>query len=466
MKGYERIAVQITNLLRIHPRGMTITGISQALRLNRNSVAKYLEILVTSGRVEKQRVGRAKLFFLSQRVPFSALLNLASEMILILDEDSRIWYVNGNLLSFEGRAREELIGKGLDELHSGIFSDPEVKARLGTPLREEFRKEVGLPMGGETRHFSISLVPTTLDDGSLGVTIIAGEITDRKRAEEALSRSERRYRSLFEHMMDAYIYCRVVFHQGRASDLIYLDVNPAFGNITGLRDVIGRRVSDVLPGIRESNPDLFEIYGRVATTGRPERFETYMPVLRARYSVSVYSPEKEHIVIVFEDITERRRTDESLKEHLFLFQELLDRVPVPVFYKDITGRYLGCNLAFELYTRKTRGEILGRKAAQVMPAGLAEMFEAMDSLALETGRIQTCESTFPHTDGTNRDFIIFKTPYLNRDGSPGGIVGTIIDTSSRNQAMESLRNRIRELEARVRAAGPAPGEGTDEGTAR
>jgi len=65
MKGYERIAVQVTNLLRAHPRGMTITDISRSLHLNRNSVAKYLEILVTSGQVEKQRIGRASSIYIT-----------------------------------------------------------------------------------------------------------------------------------------------------------------------------------------------------------------------------------------------------------------------------------------------------------------------------------------------------------------------------------------------------------------
>jgi PAS domain S-box-containing protein len=340
MKGYERIAVQITNLLRSHPRGMTITGISQALSLNRNSVAKYLEILVTSGQVEKQRIGRAKLFFLSQRVPLSAMLNLSSDMILILDDESRIWYVNDNLLAFEGEAREELLGRDPAEVLPGIFQDAEISARIGAPLRDEFRKELCVPIGGETRHFTISLVPTTLEDGSRGITVIIGDITERKRAEEAL------------------------------------------------------------------------------------------------------------------------------KEHLRLFQELLDRVPVPVFYKDTEGRYLGCNHAFELYTRKTREEILHRKASQVVPPGLAEKFEAMDALALETGQIQSFETIYPVPDGPNRDIIVYKAPYPERDGSPAGIVGTIIDTTSHRLAGESLRKRIQELEAGIHAPAPCPSEGMDEGTGR
>ncbi|HXW98907.1 MAG TPA: PAS domain-containing protein, partial [Methanomicrobiales archaeon] len=171
MKSYETVATRITSLLRSHPRGMTITDISRYLRLNRNSVAKYLEILVTSGQVEKQRIGRAKLFFLSPRVPISAMLNLSSDLILILDDQSRIWYVNENLLTFEGKKREDLIGKRLDEAGIGVLGDPEVLARIEAPLVEqEYQKEVVHTRETGTDYFTVSLISTIFEDGSRGIT--------------------------------------------------------------------------------------------------------------------------------------------------------------------------------------------------------------------------------------------------------------------------------------------------------
>jgi PAS domain S-box-containing protein len=324
MKGYERIAVQITNLLRSHPRGLTITGISQALGLNRNSVAKYLEILVTSGHVEKQRVGRAKVFFLSQRVPISAMLNLSSDMILILDGQSGIWYVNDTLLAFEGRNRAEFIGTHVDEIELGFFSDPEISGWLqGAPGEQEFRKEVEVPRRSGTFFFSISLVPTIFEDGSRGTTVI------------------------------------------------------------------------------------------------------------------------------IEDITLRRKAEVHQRELLAFLQELIDRVPTPVLYKDLEGRYLGCNRAFEEYTRKRREEILDRKAADILPERLASTFEALDAIALETGLTQSAESSIRYGDGTHRDFIVIKAPFRKPDGSPGGIVGTIFDITERMKKEEVLREKARALEARI-----------------
>ncbi|MRR08450.1 MAG: PAS domain S-box protein, partial [Deltaproteobacteria bacterium] len=139
------------------------------------------------------------------------------------------------------------------------------------------------------------------------------DITERKKVEEKLKESEERYRSLFENMLEGYAYCRMVFDDGVPADFIYLDVNKAFEVLTGLRNVVGKKVSEVVPGIRETDSELFRIYGRVASTGMPERFERYVEALGMWFSVSVYSPRKEHFVAVFDVITERKQAEEALR---------------------------------------------------------------------------------------------------------------------------------------------------------
>ena len=74
----------------------------------------------------------------------------------------------------------------------------------------------------------------------------------------------------------------VIFENGKPQDFIYLSVNHAFETLTGLTNVVGKSVTEVIPGIRETDQELFEIYGRVALTGKPERFETFIEALIAR----------------------------------------------------------------------------------------------------------------------------------------------------------------------------------------
>ena len=128
----------------------------------------------------------------------------------------------------------------------------------------------------------------------------------------AIVTSEQTYRSLFDNMLNGFAYCRMLFEHDVPSDFVYLDVNAAFATLTGLQDVVGKRVSDVIPGIRAADPGLFEIYGRVALGGRPERFETYVAAMKMWFSIAVYSPKPEHFVAIFDVITERKQVEESL----------------------------------------------------------------------------------------------------------------------------------------------------------
>ncbi|MFH1070276.1 MAG: PAS domain S-box protein [Candidatus Glassbacteria bacterium] len=136
----------------------------------------------------------------------------------------------------------------------------------------------------------------------------------RKHLQEKVNESEKRYRALFENMLDGFAYCRMIFDdQGGPLDFVYLSVNSAFERLTGLKNVVGKQVTEVIPRIRESNPELFEIYGRVATTGKPERFEIDFKPLAIWLSIAVYGAGKGYFVAVFDNITERKRAEEALE---------------------------------------------------------------------------------------------------------------------------------------------------------
>jgi PAS domain S-box-containing protein len=154
-----------------------------------------------------------------------------------------------------------------------------------------------------------------LDEMAMDISFameFAEKETERERAEETVRESERRYRSLFENMLEGFAYCQMLFDGGTPQDFLYLDVNNAFSTLTGLKNVVGKKVSEVIPGLRESNPGLFEVYGRVSLTGRPERLETYVESLGIWFSIAVYSPRKEYFIAVFDNITERKAAEAAL----------------------------------------------------------------------------------------------------------------------------------------------------------
>ena len=115
--------------------------------------------------------------------------------------------------------------------------------------------------------------------------------------EELLSSSEELYRSLLDNMLNGFAYCRMLFPEDQPPDFIFLAVNGVFTTLTGLKDVVGKKATEVIPGILELDPGLFEIYGRVALSGNPERVEMYVASLRMWFLAISVQPQKRTLCV-------------------------------------------------------------------------------------------------------------------------------------------------------------------------
>jgi diguanylate cyclase (GGDEF)-like protein len=139
------------------------------------------------------------------------------------------------------------------------------------------------------------------------------DITERRRSEAALKASELRHHSLIETMLEGYAYCRVIMEQDRLVDFVYVEVNKAFYALTGLSEVVGKSIAEVIPDLITTNPEVFEICGRVVRTGMPEKFEIDLPALAVWLDVTVYSPDAGHFTAVFENITQRKESEARIR---------------------------------------------------------------------------------------------------------------------------------------------------------
>ena len=200
---------------------------------------------------------------------------------------------------------------------------------------------------------------------------IVEDISVRKKAEAFRKETEERYSTLFNNMLNGYAYCKMLYDGDYPYDFIYLEVNKAFESLTGLKNVKGKNVNDIIPGIRESDSELFEIYSRVALTGKPEVFENYVDSLKMWFSVSVYSPEKEYFVAIFDVITDRKLAEERIRD----IAKFPSENPDPVLRLDKDGILLYANEAcYKLLTWKLRPgskvpEVLLRAVMKVLGTG-------------------------------------------------------------------------------------------------
>ncbi|MBI5048923.1 MAG: PAS domain S-box protein [Deltaproteobacteria bacterium] len=197
----------------------------------------------------------------------------------------------------------EAIHNGADEIASGNF-----KTRLD------------IKTGDELQQLSNAMNEMAAQLDNFYATL-EQKVEERTRE---VKESEKRYRSLFGNMLNGFAYCRMLFKDNLPQDFIYLDVNKAFEKATGLKNVVGKKATEVIPGIKEVHPELFEIYGRVALTGRPEMFEIDFKPLSIWLTISVYSPERECFVAVFDNITERKKAEEALKESETRFRGIVE----------------------------------------------------------------------------------------------------------------------------------------------
>ncbi|MFA4824518.1 MAG: PAS domain S-box protein [Methanoregula sp.] len=258
-----------------------------------------------------------------ERVRLAAIVENADEAIIGKTLDGIITSWNTGAERIYGYSAQEVIGRNISLLIPPDLPDDTQASldqiRNGTPvIRYETlrrKKDGGL--------INIALTVSPVKDTQkrlIGASTIAYDITERKRAEVALRESEKRYRNLFDNMLEGFAYCRVLYDKEKhPTDFIFLNVNLAFNRIFDTTTVLGKPVTENFPGIREAFPDLLEIYGRVALTGEPESFDLDFKPTEKWLHISVYSPSKEYFVAFFEDITERKAANEALRtfgEHL------------------------------------------------------------------------------------------------------------------------------------------------------
>ncbi len=278
----------------------------------------------------------------------------------------------------------------------------------------------------------VQLLTDLAADMSYGITAIRLHAAQAV-AEAALRESEMRYRSLFDNMLEGFAYCKLILEHGMARDFVYLAVNSAFEALTGLRDVAGKKVTEVIPGIREANPELFEIYGRVALTGKPERFETYIESLGIWFSIAAYSPEKDHFVAVFDNITERRRTEDALRTSERQYRQLVDNAPVGVYKTTLEGNFLYANNALaRIFEYENADEVMR------LPVGMRykrpEDREAFLNALKERGEVPYYEIEVSTKTGK------LKTIVLSAVLEDGFITGMITDITERMRAEAALRD--------------------------
>ena len=275
------------------------------------------------------------------------------------------------------------------------------------------------------------------------------DAVERARAETALRESEARYRTLFQSIDEGFCILQVIFDEaGRPVDYRYLEINDVFERQSGMTGVLGRTMREIVPDIE---PFWFEIYGRVAMTGEPNRFTAQAKAMGRWFDVYAFragEPGQRQVAVLFKDITERKQAAEALQELEARQRIALDAAALGTWKHDIVSGTLEQDERASLHNGVEAGVTrIGELLARIHPddqAGLKQIMAA--ALSPETKAPVASEHRVVHRNGEIRWLAINGHVHFETiDGveRPITAIGTTRDVTDQKSVEVTLRDADR-----------------------
>ncbi len=362
-----------------------------------------------------------------------SLVQEVPAVTFVLQRDGMIKSVNR---SFAGRSTDHLIGTSLFallDLHEKGVLDDAFKDVFDKKISVTYQSRVVTPQG-ITLWYENHIGPIDSISDVTSAVCLSFDITERKVADDLLKEMS----LAVEHSPVSVV---ITDHFGKVEY-----VNPRFTVSTGYRfqEIYGKVLKILRPGelssvasaelwkILQSGSDWRGEYMERRKDGSEFwEFVTISPVVSQDGGMS-------HLIVLKEDITDRRRAQGQRDVDLKFLNELLDAIPSTVFFKNNAGIYQRCNKAFEEYVGKPRSEILGRSMTDFMCAKEAEVHRRSDEEVSRRGGRYVYEAKVPFSDGTLHDVMMFKSILKDRDGVSNGLIGVILDITEHKHLEEEL----------------------------
>jgi PAS domain S-box-containing protein len=436
-KVQEEDFVFIKQVLKENPQGMTVTDLAKILGRTKNTVGRYLDILHASGQVDIRACGTAKIFSLSQRVPFASILQHTRDLMIMLDKDLCILDINDPFLSLLHKTREEVMGSNIEYLLLSDLSVQEMVVKLATAIREKRMLE-DLIVSNEAEHYyKARILETLFEDTSTGYIVILLDLTEQKRMEEQLRASEKRFRDMVN------LLPQPVFEADRSGTLLFANeaAYQTFGytpeELSGGINVHSMLVPEDRERARQNIAILFQ-------NGKQRKGEfTAQRKDGSRFPIVDYAApivEDDKIVgfrgIVI-DLSRQKEAEAALRRERDFIDTTLHVIDALVLVLDRQGRIVRFNHACETLTGYTEEEVKGWPFWDIflLPEESATVKEVFANLAAGTTPIQ--HSNYWVTRQGEKKFIRWSNTILrDAKGEVVYVIGTGIDCTGESSPMD------------------------------
>ena len=375
----DAVPERILEILKENTRGLTIEEVSRRLDLNRTTVAKYLNSFVTSGQADLREIGRSKLFSLSRRVPLNYVINLLSDLILVLDQDLIVVEANTALFDWFGLVPDALVKQQIRQTPLNSFMSEDIYRIIERALKGDCSTyEISLERNGTVYYFRARFIPMVYSNGQPGVGVILEDISKIKgyqieleehvqeRTRELADANARLTRKIEEHrqtlaaLRESEIkYRRIVETASEGIWIIDASLNIIYANVkfaeilgySAAEELIGKNVTRfILP---EDLPDHFL---RIATRLRGDAEQYERRFLRSDGKICwvlvsaapLFGPTGEFIssFAMLTDITAQKELEQKLEEKSRYYEHLLQVSSDAIHVVDPAGNLVEWNDAF------------------------------------------------------------------------------------------------------------------------
>jgi PAS domain S-box-containing protein len=378
-----------------------------------------------------------------------AIFNSVPGMIYLYDEKGRLVKWNKRFEQMSGLSEKDIRNR---DMMDWFKNNPANQQSINLGLNKMALTGYGeaeatlIRKNGQTIPMLFTATPLFWDDKEY-ITGVGIDISTQKKAFELLTESEKKYRNLFNNTSNAFALQELIFDsENNVIDYRFLEVNPAFERITGLKasEIEGKTCREIMPDTEEY---WYKLCAKVGMTGEPAQFENYSSVLKRHFQGTAYSNEYGHFATFFVDITDRRNMETYIIENEIEYRAIFNNSYESILIIDQkSGEILDLNeTTLKMFEYSEKSDLLylsidrlSARKADYSPEKNQQLLQKV----LESNQVQT-EWLSLRKDGTTFESEI-SLKKISVEGKEK-VIYTVRDISRQRKAEESNRNNAQLL---------------------